>query len=205
MQPVRSNLIDRLVHRCEVISIEGESYRLREARARRVQGGAASPYTHQTRQGITGRRGASAPRIGHPLQARRSYCPPTGRPSKPPRSSRSMMSCASDQARSWSCCISNSVCTLVSRVRACEAISQPAKTLSWTRFSWVCSTLAVRRLRRSSRNVIRRQPQSHGGPPWKSGCSANLERWRAGPIVAKAMAWLSVWATLQHMSAAGSS
>jgi len=28
------SLIDRLVHRCEVISIEGESYRLREARAR---------------------------------------------------------------------------------------------------------------------------------------------------------------------------
>ena len=28
------SLIDRLVHRCEVISIEGESYRLKEARAR---------------------------------------------------------------------------------------------------------------------------------------------------------------------------
>ena len=31
------SLIDRLVHRCEVISIEGESYRLKEARARAEQ------------------------------------------------------------------------------------------------------------------------------------------------------------------------
>ena len=28
------SLIDRLVHRCEVVAIEGESYRLKEARAR---------------------------------------------------------------------------------------------------------------------------------------------------------------------------
>ncbi len=28
------SLIDRLVHRCEVVAIEGESYRLKEAKAR---------------------------------------------------------------------------------------------------------------------------------------------------------------------------
>ena len=30
------SLIDRLVHRCEVVAIEGESYRLKEAKARAV-------------------------------------------------------------------------------------------------------------------------------------------------------------------------
>jgi hypothetical protein len=28
------SLIDRLVHRCEIVAIEGESYRLKEAKAR---------------------------------------------------------------------------------------------------------------------------------------------------------------------------
>ena len=31
------SLIDRLVHRCEVVAIEGESYRLKEAKARAEQ------------------------------------------------------------------------------------------------------------------------------------------------------------------------
>ena len=35
------SLIDRLVHRCEVVAIEGESYRLKEAKARTAQQAAA--------------------------------------------------------------------------------------------------------------------------------------------------------------------
>jgi IstB-like ATP binding protein len=31
------SLIDRLVHRCEIVAIEGESYRLKEAKARAEQ------------------------------------------------------------------------------------------------------------------------------------------------------------------------
>ncbi len=35
------SLIDRLVHRCEVVAIEGESYRLKEAKERTAQKAAA--------------------------------------------------------------------------------------------------------------------------------------------------------------------
>jgi len=35
------SLIDRLVHRCEIVPIEGESYRLKEAMARAEQKAAA--------------------------------------------------------------------------------------------------------------------------------------------------------------------
>lgn len=35
------SLIDRMVHRCEIVAIEGESYRLKEAKARAEQKAAA--------------------------------------------------------------------------------------------------------------------------------------------------------------------
>ena len=40
-----SALIDRLVHRCEIVPIEGESYRLKEAMARAEQKTAARAAT----------------------------------------------------------------------------------------------------------------------------------------------------------------
>ena len=39
--PLSFTLIDRLVHRCEVIAIEGESYRLKEAKDRAAHKAAA--------------------------------------------------------------------------------------------------------------------------------------------------------------------
>ena len=40
--PLSFTLIDRLVHRCEVIAIEGESYRLKEAKDRAAHNKAAA-------------------------------------------------------------------------------------------------------------------------------------------------------------------
>jgi hypothetical protein len=44
------SLIDRLVHRCEVVAIEGESYRLKEAKAR-AELKAAQRRTARTKAG----------------------------------------------------------------------------------------------------------------------------------------------------------
>lgn len=55
------SLIDRLVHRCEIVAIEGESYRLKEAKARseqKVAARAAAPRKEKkARQAVVQGRG----------------------------------------------------------------------------------------------------------------------------------------------------
>ncbi len=42
-------LIDRLVHRAEIVAIEGESYRLKEAKERAARKAKAQPRARKTR------------------------------------------------------------------------------------------------------------------------------------------------------------